>query len=164
MNFTMSKLKLLSIAVIGLLVINMGIVVFLFMKKPPHSPGGRHPMAHEGPKNIIIERLHFDNEQVEQYESLITKHQSSIRALDDSIRRVKNDLYQTLNNESFAGKDSLVALLGILQKQIELVHYDHFKGIKKICKPAQLTRFNELTMDLARFFAPGKKHKPPPRD
>ena len=164
MPYTMSKLKLLSIGVIGLLLVNMGIVVFLFMKKPPHPPGGRHPMAQEGPKNIIIERLHFDKEQVEQYEKLIAVHQASIRTTDDSIRMVKNDLYQTLNNESFTGKDSLLARLNILQNQIEGIHYTHFAQLKRLCKPAQLNAFNALTKDLARFFAPGKKGPPPPKD
>ncbi len=153
----MSKLKLLSIGVIGLLVINMGIVAFLFMKKPPHPPEGRHPKAQEGPKNMIIERLHFDKEQVEQYEKLIDDHQSSIRTTDDSIRMVKNELYQTLNNERFTGKDSLLARLNILQKQIEGIHYDHFSQLKKLCKPGQLNAFNDLTKDLARFFAPAKR-------
>ena len=164
MPYTMSKLKLLSIGVIGLLLVNMGIVVFLFMKKPPHPPGGGPPMGQEGPKLIIIERLNFDKEQVAEYEKLIDEHQSSMRTTGDSIRMVKNDLYQTLNNENFAGKDSLVTRLGVLQNQIELIHYNHFAQLKKLCKPAQFNAFNDLTKDLARFFAPGKKGPPPPKD
>ena len=121
-------------------------------------------MGQEGPKRIIIERLHFDKDQVAEYEKLIDEHQSSIRSADDSIRIVKNGLYQTLNNENFAGKDSLVARLGVLQNQIEGVHYNHFAQLKKLCKPGQLNAFNDLTKDLARFFAPGKKGPPPPKD
>ena len=160
----MSKLRLLSIGVIGLLVINIAVVVFLLMKKPPHPAGERAGMTQDGPKNIIIERLHFDKEQIEQYEKLIDEHQSSIKTTRDSIRMTKNDLYQTLNNESFAGKDSLLTRLSVLQKQIELIHYNHFAQLKKLCKPGQLNAFNDLTKDLARFFAPQKKGSPPPQD
>lgn len=163
----MSKLKLLSIAVIGLLVINIVIVGFLLMKKPPippFGPGGRPPMNQEGPKKIIIERLHFDKEQTDAYEKLIDAHQASVRILNDSIKMAKNDLYRSLQSETFTGKDSLINQLGRLQKQVELLHYEHFAEIKKLCKPDQLNSFNDLTKDLARFFAPGKKDAPPPKD
>jgi len=158
----MTKIKLLTIAVIGLLFINIGILAFLFLHKPVPPPD--RPMRGEGPKNIIIERLHFDKEQVAQYEKLIEQHQQSLRELDGQIRMIKNQLYSTLANNSNTGKDSLQAKLGEIQKQIEAAHYNHFNEIKKLCKPEQLENFNALTQDLAKFFAPGKNLPPPPRD
>ena len=161
----MSKIKLLSISVIGLLLINIAIVCFLFFKKPPHPPEGmRPPMDQAGPKNIIIERLHFDKEQVVTYEKLIQAHQATVKLMDDSIRHAKHALYQTLSHESFAGKDSFLNRLSFLQKKIELLHYGHFSDLKKICRPDQLDSFNELTNELARLFAPGKNNPPPPKD
>lgn len=160
----MSKIKLLTIAVIGLLLVNLGFVAFLFFKKPPHKPKGRPPMGQAGPKKIIIDRLDFDKEQVAQYDQLIKEHQVAIKSLEDSIKYAKNDLYRSLTDENNTGKDSLIANLGLLQRQIELTHYQHFESIKKICHPDQLTYFNELTKELARFFAPGKKDGPTPKD
>ncbi len=168
----MSKIKLLSIAVIGLLLINIAVVVFLFTKKAPHPtedrlPRDKHgPPARngEGPKRIIIDRLGFDEQQVNEYEALIKLHQSSIKLLDDSIRLTKNALYHTLRNENFTGKNSLLIQLDILQKQIELTHYDHFVELKKICKPGQLDEFNKLSDELARLFAPPAKRQPHPKD
>lgn len=168
----MSKIKLLTIAVIGLLVVNIGIVGYLLMKKKPNPPEGRPPMGmdgkppgkKDGPKKIITERLHFDKEQIAQYEKLIEEHQVYVKALNDNIKIAKNNLYRSLANENVAGKDSLIASLGSFQKQIELVHYEHFASLKKICKPNQLNDFNELTKELARFFAPGKKDGHPPKN
>lgn len=164
----MSKTKLLSIAVIGLLVINIAIVGFLLLKKPPIRPEGRPPMGQdgrppmqdEGPKKIIAERLHLDKEQVAAFEKLIIAHQGSVNALDDSMRNAKNDLYLSLQSETFAGKDSLVNLLGALQKKIELIHYEHFADIKKICKPDQLGDFEKLTNELSGFFSADKNNPP----
>ncbi len=166
----MSKLKLLTIAVISLLLINLAFVGFLLMRKPPAPPerrppmgmDGGPPMKEDGPKKIIAERLHFDKEQVAAYDKLIATHQVSVKALDDSIKIAKNDLYLSLQSETFAGKDSLVNLLGALQKKIELVHYEHFADLKKICKPDQLGNFEELTTELSRFFSVGKNNPPPP--
>ncbi len=166
----MSKIKLLTIAVIGLLVVNIGIIGYLMMKKkptdsnPPMGMERRPPGMRERPKKIIADRLHFDKEQIAQYDDLIKEHQAAIQQLDDSIRIAKNNLYRSLATTSLIGRDSLVATLGTFQKQIEIIHYEHFAALKKICKPGQLNDFNELTKELARFFAPGKKEGPPPRD
>ena len=160
----MSKIKLLTIAVIGLLIVNLATVAFLLLRKPFQHPEGRPPMEQAGPKNIIIDKLHFDKEQVAQYESLIEQHQAKIKSLNDSINIAKNELYSTLTSENFTGKDSLIDRLGLLQRQVELTHYDHFAAIKKLCKPDQIEAFNNLTKELAGFFAPVKKEGPPPGD
>ena len=166
----MSKIKLLIIAVVGLLLINIALVAFLLLKKPPVRPGGPPPMGqdgpprmqNEGPKKIIADHLHFDADQVAAYEKLIKAHQQSVKALDDSINLAKNNLYQSLQTDTFAGKDSLVILLGVLQQKIELVHYAHFADLKKLCKPEQLGYFDQLTAELAGFFSLGKNAPPPP--
>jgi periplasmic protein CpxP/Spy len=157
----MSKLKLLTIAVIGLLVMNLCIVGFLFLGKPPLPPDGGSPFAKEAPRKKIIELLHFDNEQIKQYEELIQQHRESIRFLRDNIRETKSNLYHTLNEGNGSDKDSLINELGALQKKIEVVHYNHFMEIKKICKPDQLEYFNTLTGELADFFSPEREGRRP---
>lgn len=157
----MSKLKILQIAVIGLLLINMTALALLFFGRPGHSLHDRS--GREGPADIIIERLHFDQQQVQAYDKLIHQHRSAIRRLDAEIRETKNALYNTLTNDSLQAKDSLQVKLGALQKEIETVHYDHFLDIKKLCKPSQAGYFIELTHDLAGYFSPGK-NRPPHRD
>ncbi len=159
----MSKIKLLSIAVIGLLAINIAVVGFLLLRKPPMPPKGI-PQAEEkkGPKQIIIDKLQFDKEQVTLYESLIVEHRESVKALKNSISDTKNNLYQSLKTETFTDKDSLINLLSALQKRIETVHYEHFAQIKKLCKPGQMENFNELTNELAFYFTTEKKAEPPP--
>jgi len=162
----MSKMKLMGIAVGGLIIVNLALLGFLFFAKPSRPddmpPGGRPAFAGEGPKQIIIDRLHFDTEQVVQYETLIRQHQDAVRETDMQIREAKNNLYATLSTGDTHAKDSLQNQLAQLQKQIETAHYSHFEGIKKICRPEQLTYFNELTKDLARFFTPQRNGPPPP--
>ena len=61
----MNKTKLLSVAVIALLVLNFGILGFLFLSKK-HEPNGR-----KMPREIVIEKLHFDENQIVEYEKII---------------------------------------------------------------------------------------------
>ncbi|MEI8136817.1 MAG: hypothetical protein WCH21_05775, partial [Bacteroidota bacterium] len=62
----MNKTKFLSIAVIVLLLINLGILAAMFFR---HGPPPINNMASgEGSKKIIIDRLKFDAEQQKQYD------------------------------------------------------------------------------------------------
>ncbi len=160
----MNKLKLLSVAVVGLLLLNLALIIFLFLNKPTHLHLPIHPPEQqEGPKNIIIEQLHFNSEQITTYENLINEHQHQIKELDKLIREAKNNLYQEFNFEASTKKDSLIQLLSSYQSQIEDVHYNHFLAIKKLCKPEQLAAFEKLTKNLAYYFRPNK-NQPPPKE
>lgn len=148
----MTKLKLLSIAVVGLLILNLCIVGFLFLRKPPARLQGPPPSEIDGPRNRIVEILHLDHEQVLEYEKLIDQHKNTIKLLNDSISVAKSNLYHTLIGENLIAKNSLVNKIASLQKEIENAHYDHFSKIKKLCKPEQLEYFTELTAELSNFF------------
>lgn len=156
----MEKTKLLTITIIGLLLLNLGTLGFLFL----NGPKG-HRLPHEGgrpqPKEIIIEKLHFDAAQQKDYAKLIQWHRGEITRLDSTIRQTKNELYAQLNEAEVntKTKDSLIVLLNSCQKQIEETHFKHFTDIKKLCHQDQLEDFSELTEELSRIFAP-KPHRP----
>lgn len=150
----MEKTRLLTIAVIGLLLLNLGTLGFLFLNdpkgnRPPH--GGRPE-----PKEIIIEKLHFDAQQQKDYAKLIQWHRSEITKLDDNIRQAKNELYSQLNQSevNVKIKDSLITVVNSYQKRVEETHFKHFEDIKKLCHQDQMENFNELTEELSRIFAP----------
>jgi protein CpxP len=158
----MSKIKFLGIAVVLLVVTNIAVLCFVWTagkRRPPHNLPG-----HEGPKQIIIERLHFDDAQIPQYDDLIQDHRRAIRALEAEVRRSKNELYMSLSGEGTAARDSLLNKLGQLQTRIEDVNYRHFSEIKALCKPEQIGSFNALTKELATFFSPSENFSAPPKD
>lgn len=149
----MEKTKLLTIAVIGLLLINLGTLGFLLLNnKQQHPPHGGRPE----PKEIIIEKLNLDKNQQSDYAKLIQWHRGEITRLDDNIRQAKNELYSQLNETETNAKtkDSLIAVINSNQKQIEQTHFKHFEDIKKLCRKDQMENFNDLTEELARIFAP----------
>lgn len=132
---------------IGLLLISNLATLFFVMQK------GKHKQFVEGPKGIIIERLDLDKQQIAAYEKLIGQHKKDIRASDQKIIQLKKELYNLLLNESNEQKsDSLTAEIGRIQKQIETIHFKHFKDIKVICKPDQMEQFNSLVGKLGILF------------
>ncbi len=165
----MSKMKWLSIAVIGLLLTNLIIVSTILLKKdaPAPQPMQQGPPGAErpgGPKYYIMEKLQFDDAQKAAYEKLVLNHRNSINAKEEVIEQLKNKLYATLAYDKLTPqKDSLEAALSAVQKQIEEIHYNHFMEIKQLCKPQQLPLYNELSKEFARFFMPPKRPQHPPQ-
>lgn len=147
----MSKIKILSIISIGLLGVNIVLIWFLVAHKPNRPD-------RDGPKRKVIEKLHFDKNQIEAYEKLIEWHRSEIRKSDERMLELKQSLYALLTNEASSTKDSLIAEIGKLQVAIENVHYTHFQDIKKLCKPEQDNYFEALTLEITELF-PRTKNK-----
>lgn len=152
----MNKSKLLRNFVIAILIINMVIISYLLINSngfPKNLP--------PKPREIVIEKLDFDTNQIKEYDRTITKHQNKIRNLDDSIRIAKNELYAKLKSSSskITTNDSLINQINNYQKEIEITHYNHFIEIKKICKPEQLEKFNALTEELSKIFSGKRKPK-----
>lgn len=160
----MEKTKLLTIAVITLLVLNLATVGFLLFTGPkgnrPHA--GQGPEGRPKPKEIIIEKLHFDANQQKEYDKLIQWHQGEIKTIEDHIKEAKDDLYQILSSSeiNIKSKDSLINALSLHQKEIEITHFKHFEDIKKLCHEDQIEDFNNLTEELGKIFSKGRK---PPR-
>ncbi len=159
----MEKTKLLTITVIGLLVLNLATLGFLFISGPKgHKPPHDLPEGRQIPREIIINRLHFDVNQQKDYDKIIQWHRGEIKKLDSEIREAKIELYSQLKESQLdlKVKDSLIAVINTNQKQIETTHFKHFEEVKKLCNKDQLEDFNELTEELSKLFSPNKPPRP----
>ena len=142
----MNKIKFLMGVVVGLCIVNIGLMGFILFRPaintPPVMvrrgvPGPPGMMPEERPRQLIIQKLNFSREQVIEYDKLIEAHRDSIHTLEKQIRNAKNQLYSTLVPGTIAEKDQLVRRLGELQQRMESVHYNHFLEIKKLCRDKQ---------------------------
>jgi protein CpxP len=160
----MNRTKLLTIAVLGLLVLNTGTLGMLLLRGPAHHPHGDMPPPPpgEGPKRIIIERLHFDEAQQKQYEALIDDHRKRTAELHEASRNLHKELYSLLAADTAdkAKADALILQIAENQKATDHLNFDHFRQIKAVCRPEQLSDFNRLSEELSELFAP--KGPPPP--
>lgn len=152
----MTKNKLLFLLIAGLLLANIIMASFLLFRKgpPPHRPE---------PREIIIERLHFDEKQIAEYDKLITQYKRQISVKEKTLMDLKNEFYSHLKDtvEDFSITDSLANESGKIQSGMERINYIHFEAIKKLCRPEQLDDFNELINELGRLFSPPPREKRP---
>ena len=153
----MNRTKLLTIAVIGLLLLNFGILGVMFFGKsspPPMHPPHGDPKG-GGPKQIIIERLHFDAAQQKEYELLVVEHRNTTDELLEASKKLHDDLFSLLKGDTLNKQqsDSLVLEIANNQKAIEDLNFNHFNAIKKLCKGEQVGYFNELVDELGQLFS-----------
>ena len=147
------KNKLLIPLIIGLIVSN-GLLIGFFITKKPQHPNKANP------KEIVIQRLQFDSNQIKDYNQLIDEHRKLTRNKEEELKSTKKKLFQLLNNKTAPkSSDSLINILATTHAEIEKLHYQHFKEIRNLCNPDQLESYNELTTDLINIF----RKKPPKR-
>lgn len=156
----MNKIKFLTILVVGLLLSNLMLAGFLMYKKTEKPDNDRN--THIGPRNIIIEKLHFNENQVKQYDELIKWHRSEIEKAQGKLMICKNRLYNTLaaNTIDTTLKKNCIEDIAEAQKNIEHIHYTHFEDIKKLCTSEQKQYYKQLTEEIAALFAPHRPKRP----
>ena len=150
----MNKNKLIRIIAVVLLLTNIALVSFIYLRRPNHPHG-------KGPRNIIIERLHFDRNQILKYDQLITQHRAKIKQKEKEMIALKNILYlQLLKENDSSTIDSLQSKIGSVQTEIENIHYRHFEDIHRLCNDEQEKYYAELVKEIAQLFS--RHRRPPP--
>lgn len=151
----MTKVRILTASVIGLLILNVVVLTFFLLKKP--GPGHRP----HGPKDYIIEKLSFTDQQQAAYLKLIETHREEVQNQDAVIMAQKQQLYGLLSGSDTSGAFQLEQSIGMHQTEMERIHFNHFQAIKELCNPEQIPKFQELSMELAGLFS---QRKPAKRD
>jgi protein CpxP len=148
----MSKPNKYKFIIIALLLANLIFLGFILLKG--HKP-------HREPKRLIIEKLHFDEGQVKQYEKTIRAHRSQIDSLDKKVKAKKQAMYRNISDtqQTNVWTEEMAAL----QMEIERTHLNHFRAIQDICHPNQMNDFDELMKQIDRMFSPPRGREKPRR-
>lgn len=140
MNFFDNK-RTLKWSVIGLLILNIGLLTFIFI-----GHGGKHP-----PHRLLHEQLQFDKQQINTFHSLRERHFKKRDSISKNIRAIKTEWY---DKELIQPLDSVVALAyatKLSKEQIifELELFHHFQSITNICTPEQRKLWQSFVKDFA---------------
>lgn len=145
----MNKNTFLITVIVVLLISNLLMLFYIgfFQKNNSFAPSR--------PRDTVIKKLELSPEQIQTYDKLIVEHQKVIKAKNQKILSIKNELYSTyLMVENEAAKDSLIQEIAITQKEIEQIHFRHFKNIKNICRQDQQSKCAELFKEITSIFPP----------
>ena len=99
-----------------------------------------------GPRDMIIEALHFDDEQIRKYDLLIKDH----RIL---MRKGKSELYNFRKSYFLNDSDSALSLLSNSYSNLENINKNHINEIMEICNSSQKEDFRIVIKENVLFNA-----------
>ncbi|MGQ0738109.1 MAG: Spy/CpxP family protein refolding chaperone [Bacteroidota bacterium] len=138
----MKNNKLLTIAVIVLLLSNIALVAFMLTGKNKKSDK-RHDGRRE-PFEMMVKELGMTEQQQKDYKQMKEEHMKNVKPLFDSIRAAKSAFF-ALTKDSGA-TDSIIHLysLRISERQVTLdkVTFTHFRNVRKLFTAEQQPRFD----------------------
>lgn len=159
----MKKQNLILVSLVVLLICN-GFLLWRLYQSPINPPeGGPHPQERaggfrEGPRELIVQQLHFDESQQLKYDALIQEHRMALRKVNRETIAMKKELYASLLLPT--NRDSIIQLIAQQQQKVEQINLSHFADIQKLCRPDQQDYFRELVGQLSQLF---DEHHPPPQ-
>ena len=125
------------IIIIGVLILINLTLMWFFLNQNNSS-------KKSGPRDMIIEALHFDDEQIREYDLLITDH----RVL---MRKGKSNLYNFRKSYFLTDSDSALSLLSISYSNLESINKNHINDIMEICNSSQKEDFRIIIKENILF-------------
>jgi hypothetical protein len=146
----MEKTKLLTITVFGLLLLNLGLLLFLWRNGNQHRPPQEGRGAQEKALNYLMDELKFDAAQRTACGVFIQTHRYHMDSLQNINRQNRDRLYENLKTG-----DSTAALsIGAVQSQVELEAFNYFRRIRALCRDDQKAAFDHVIYDAMRMMKP----------
>lgn len=150
----MTQLKFYQYASIGLLALNIVIIAFFFLAKPP-SPSKNAGKQFEK-KAIAI--LHLDDAQQTAFLALAEAHNEKMDAINAQQSQLLEPYFQRLINSSAPlPAENTLQKVQLLKKEKVDVTYHHFEEVKAMLQPEQIGYFKEfMTRALQLLLLKGK--------
>jgi len=152
--------KLLFKLIIFLVLMNVAIVVFLVVPKPPEQFDGRRPDRNINEIfGVLKDELQLTPKQIEQLKTLredFFMKESKLRKIIKSQRDSMNELMFNAQTDTVLVK-SIAKRVSENEFKMEMLRFEQAKTLKTICTPAQMKKFEVLVIDIRDYFKPRKK-------
>lgn len=168
---TISKNKLLFTIIILLVLVNVSTLslMWYWKIKEPHPPVMEQRM--DGPPNegreFLKEQLKLTDSQMEAVDKVRDEHLLQIKKIREGMKGLKDKLFSNLSNPDIDTNKlkEITNQIGTYESKIDLITYDNFREVRKICNDEQKKKFDEIILDLLRMNAPRPPgmRPPPPR-
>lgn len=138
----MKNNRILTIAVVALLLANIALVIFLLTdgKKGDKKPqGGRIE-----PSEMMVKELGMTEEQKKNYKALKEEHFKNVRPLFDSVRAAKTAFYALVKEQEVDDNvlDSLNRRISFRQAELDKLTFAHFRRVRNIFTPEQQLKYD----------------------
>jgi Spy/CpxP family protein refolding chaperone len=157
----MENNRFLKIVIIALLLINIGVLSYVWMGAHNGPSGDGH---RQGPDvfGYLCKELQLDDEQTKQYAALRDEHHQAMQAIQHKSHQLRDRFFDMLHVSPVdsAAIKSMSDSIAHTQEQIELVTFYHFQKVRAILRPDQQKHFDSIIQETLSMMAPG--HDSPP--
>ena len=147
--------KILTIAVVLLLVVNVVMLVCMMRGRGHH--GMRKQGGKSGPVEMMMKELNMNDQQQTEFKKLKDEHFTAIKPVFDSVRTLKKSLFGLVKEENI--NDSLVnnysALIAQQQAIIDKLTINHFRKVRALFSGDQQIKFDDLVQKMMQRRGPG---------
>ena len=140
----MEKLKFYKLIILLLVTINIITIASIWFVNPKHRP-----LPHERDISFLTKELGIEGKNKEKLDQMEKQHHHDKRALLNKNRELREHLFELLKYQTI---DTLAVNLDIEsilknQKYIELMTFNHFSEVKKMCNPSQQLLLEETIVE-----------------
>jgi len=137
----MTKLKFYQFAAVGLLLLNLVMLGFFFLR--PAGPVG-------DPLKLAREALRLDTDQQERFTELAMAHSAEMRNINARQSAILAAHFGQLTDLSTSSPTPLPAEHGELERRKVEITYAHFEEVRSLLRPEQESLFPGFVEDVLR--------------
>lgn len=157
-----SSNKILTIAVVVLLLTNIALVAFMVFGK--NKQEGKRPAGKGDPFEMMVKELNMTEQQQKDYKQQKEDHFKNIKPLFDSVRAAKTAFFALIGEPEV--NDSVINLYSqrVTERQAEIdkLTFAHFRRVRTLFTPEQQPKFDAFVqkmMQRGRKDSAAKKEK-----
>jgi Spy/CpxP family protein refolding chaperone len=139
--------NILTIAVVILLLANIGLLIYIFTTKNKHDERGRRG---KDPIGEMAKDLNMTDQQQKDFKQLRDDHFKNIRPQMDSLRAAKTAYFSLIKDST--ANDSIINAydqrLMVQQSVIDKMTFDHFRRVRNLFTPEQQPRFDSFVQKM----------------
>jgi Spy/CpxP family protein refolding chaperone len=145
--------RILTIAVVLLLLVNVTMLIFMLRSHGRHDMRGRDG----GPFDMMVKELNMTEQQQTDFKKLKAEHFKNIGPVFDSIKTLKKSLFDLVKAETI--NDSVVnkysSLIAEQQALVDKATINHFRQVRAMFSGDQQKKFEEFVQKMMQRRGPG---------
>lgn len=156
--------NVIVLALVVMVCLNLFSLYLLHTAKQEMRIGRPGPVrGRKEPKYLIIDRLGFSEEQIDEYEILIREHRRIVEPARTNIRKLKRELYELLYLPADDPKiQKIIGEILLRERRIEEATFAHFSEVRAMCTDEQKKEFDRIINRVLEGMAAGRPPHPPP--
>ncbi|MFI5133700.1 MAG: Spy/CpxP family protein refolding chaperone [Chitinophagales bacterium] len=137
------SIKILSVAVILLLIVNTVLLILLWKGKEKQEP---RRQGNGGPFETMVHELNMTEQQKNDYQKLRDEYFASVRPLFDSIREVRKNFTHFIQEPAVSDSTLSAYSKQIAEKQalIDKLTFTHFRTVRALFSGDQQKKFDDF--------------------